>query len=286
MRLHSDVITGQPRLIAPSRAWRLGGRPEGCPFCVGNEQQTPPELERIPAANGGWHARAVPNLFPLARAHEVLVMAPRHVTTVRDLTVDEWEQALLLWLRRLTAHSTHAAHDYAHLFVNDGHAAGASLEHSHAQLVVLPRSAGGDTLTARVRGDACTACGLREREPKLVVWSRHVVDGHVDLVASPTPRAGGSLLLLPREHRTTVEPSFAADLARCLHAAVVALVEGPFNLWLVIDTHHAAHWYVELVPRNSTAAGVELALGVGVAITDPVTAAAAARERLGATPAQ
>ena len=39
-----DLFTGQLRIVAPNRANRLGPRPDGCPFCAGNEEQTPPEI--------------------------------------------------------------------------------------------------------------------------------------------------------------------------------------------------------------------------------------------------
>lgn len=72
-------------LVAPGRA----GRPEdftangwqpadadGCPFCEGNEQATPPEIEAVRPGGGeadssGWTVRTVPNLYPavLPREH-------------------------------------------------------------------------------------------------------------------------------------------------------------------------------------------------------------------------
>src|SRR5687768_880209 len=115
-----DALTGQPRILAPGRAKRLGPRPEGCPFCPGNEEHTPPELDRVvDLESSAWQARAVPNLFPLADAHEVLIMSSRHVTTVRDLTDDEWLHALELWERRIAAHAPRAEDHYTHIFVND-----------------------------------------------------------------------------------------------------------------------------------------------------------------------
>ena len=46
------------------------GRPRSqrCPFCVGNEEDTPPTLATFPNANGsGWQVRVVPNKYPAVR---------------------------------------------------------------------------------------------------------------------------------------------------------------------------------------------------------------------------
>lgn len=84
-------------LMAPS------GPPEACPFCPGNEGQTPPEVFAVrepgSATDGpGWMVRAVPNKYPFLRiegelqrsgegiydrvsgtgAHEIVIETPLH----------------------------------------------------------------------------------------------------------------------------------------------------------------------------------------------------------------
>lgn len=277
-----DVLTGQPRIVSPARAKRLGPRPEGCPFCVGNEEQTPPEIDRVESAEGVWAARVVPNLFPLSDAHEVIIMTSRHVTTVRELDEREWARAIMLWLRRLDAHRARQDTHYAHLFINDGRAAGASLDHTHSQLVVVPRSAATASLTRNVVDAAtCAACQLVGGEGGSVVWSS---DDFV-LVASPTPRISEGLLLLPRRHEVVPFGPSLDTLPAAMWAAVHAVPEADFNCWIVCDTTVEAHWYVEFAPRTSIQAGVELGLGIGVSIVDASEAAARAQERLAAATA-
>jgi len=275
----ADSITGQLRIVAPGRARRLGPRPVGCPFCAGNEEHTPPEIARLTGDDGAWRARAVPNLFPLAQVHEVLIPTPRHVTSLRELAPPEWTMAVALWLERLAAHAALGADgSYLHLFVNDGAGAGASLEHSHAQLVAVPRAPQVLELTTHVRSgsaEGCALCALGWSDDELLVFAQ---DG-LTLRAMATPRTGGALLLAPVEHGAGLA-LFAAALPAALERAVQALQPGPFNLWLVQDPDRGVHPYIELVPRSAIPAGMELALGVGVSTQDPVEAALQARARL------
>ena len=91
-----DELTGDRVILAPARALRpdtfrvhadpLPASDAACPFCLGNEHETPPEVAR--AGSGapdtpGWTLRVVPNKYPIvgdgvAGAHEVVVFSPAH----------------------------------------------------------------------------------------------------------------------------------------------------------------------------------------------------------------
>jgi hypothetical protein len=79
-----------------------------------------------------------PDLFssrPALGAHEVLINSPRHVTAMAELDEAQFAAAVATWRERMRAHSDAS---YVQLIVNEGGGAGASLEHSHAQLYALP----------------------------------------------------------------------------------------------------------------------------------------------------
>ena len=123
------------------------GRPSadvGCPFCEGNEAETPPETQAVRPGGGGpdtpgWLVRAIPNKFPAVApdegVHEVIVNTPRHVVRFGDLTDDEAELAGGVWADRIAAVEADPRGLWPFLFLNQGAAAGASLQHTHAQLV-------------------------------------------------------------------------------------------------------------------------------------------------------
>ena len=279
MTLRVDPITGELRLVASGRSARLGPRPHGCPFCVGNEHTTPDESGRIDARDhiveGDWSARSFPNLFPLTEPHEVLVPTPRHVTSWRALTVPELEAGIELLLQRHTALQQPGR--YVHAFVNCGAEAGASIAHVHAQLVSVPAAGHAEHLTHGVRGADCTLCELLAKRPEFIVERglRYAI------VAHPLPRMGGALLVVPVEHDPIVDDEHPTELAALVHRAMQAVApDVALNLWLVANAEADAHWYLEVQPRTAHLAGVELALGLRVIATDPLDTAAAARERL------
>ena len=81
--------------------------------------------------------RGDPDLFtsmPAVGFHEVIVHSPQHLRSITDLSPEQFDLALLGWRERVRAHSDLA---YIHVIVNEGPSAGASLEHTHAQLYGL-----------------------------------------------------------------------------------------------------------------------------------------------------
>lgn len=139
---------------------RKGG---SCPFCYGNEQMTPPEIEafRAPGTsrNGpGWFTRVVPNKFPALQiegglerqgvgiydrtngvgAHEVIIETPHHDKELSDLSPEEIRYVLQAYRHRSLDLRGDKRLKYMMIFKNFGHSAGASLEHPHSQLIALP----------------------------------------------------------------------------------------------------------------------------------------------------
>ena len=65
----------------------------------------------------------------------MIINAPHHVTSLADLSEEQFAGAVAAWRERMRAHGDAS---YVHLIVNEGPDAGASLEHTHAQLYALP----------------------------------------------------------------------------------------------------------------------------------------------------
>ncbi len=298
----------------------------GCPFCEGHEKLTPPETWALRPSGGspdspGWLVRSVPNKFPvlappegvgepgdeeledpLARGrgepellasmpasgiHEVIVHTPEHLTVMSDLTREQFLVALSGWRARLAEHSQAA---WVHLMVNEGKSAGASLEHTHAQLYALPfvpvvAARERERFTAhntRTMG-SCLLCDLLKEEVRL---SERVVavDDNAVLIAPYASRTPYELQLIPRAHARSfvdAEPSAAALLWEGIQRLKFALGSSPpFNMWLRTAPRDAQHfhWRVDLVPRLTQLAGLELGAGIAVNVLPPEQAAADLRE--------
>lgn len=169
--LRQDPLTKRWVVISKERAKRpqdfrptpVVARTDTCPFCEGNENQTPPEIWAFrghgSAKDGpGWWIRTVPNKFPAlgiegsleqtARglftamnglgAHEVIVETPLHQVEFYKHSQDQMEEVLRMWRDRLLDLRQDRRLKYILIFKNEGAEAGASLEHAHSQLMALP----------------------------------------------------------------------------------------------------------------------------------------------------
>ena len=193
--------------------------------------------------------RVVPNLYPAFERQEVVVHSPRHVRTFAELADNEVAAVAQAWTARMEAEQ-----GYVHACINEGRAAGASLAHSHSQLVWL---AGPPPEVVHEGG----------REPQLAD----------DLVVA---RRGGLRAAVQAAGRLPYETVIAGEPFE-LEAALFLLrevigrlraVEGPvpWNAWL-----HERH--LEVVPRLNVLAGIELGAGIYVNTVAPEDAAVALR---------
>jgi UDPglucose--hexose-1-phosphate uridylyltransferase len=235
---------------------------------------------------------AEPDLFASASAsgaHEVIVSAPEHATTLASLPDGRLESAVAAWRERIDAHSGDAA--YVHLIVNEGPDAGASLEHSHAQLYALgfvpvevarereraaayhERTMGGHLL-------ADVAAEEVRRRERLVA-----IDDEAMLVCPWASRSPFELRLIPR----TPAASFAGDgagtgmLAAAMRALGAIFGPSPVNLWVRTAPRGTEEfcWHLDIVPRLTIRAGFELGTGVDVNVYEPERAASDLRTALG-----
>jgi UDPglucose--hexose-1-phosphate uridylyltransferase len=207
--------------------------------------------------------RVVPNLYPALARQEVVVHSPRHVRTFADLTDEELDASARAWRARAEA----LAPRYLHALVNEGRHAGASLAHSHSQLAWL------GSPPPAVEGEADAVGELLDAAPLVAEHEGLVV------VAHPAGRVPYELLLAPR-----TRPAHGAFADERLGAALFALrdavrriraVEGavPWNAWV----HDGPWWHVEVVPRLTVFAGLELGAGIHVNVLDPAEAAESLR---------
>jgi UDPglucose--hexose-1-phosphate uridylyltransferase len=285
------------------------------PFAEGHEDRTPPELYAVrpdggPADSPGWTVRVVPNLYPAlddaapepepfanrdlfsaapARgAHEVIVNAPDPVTSLADLRREQVVAAVEVWRERIAVHAERAA--CVHLIVNERPEAGASLPHTHAQLYALDfvpaaiarererfgayatQTMGGNLLGDLVQEEV----RLRER----IV----AIDDEAVLMAPFGSRLPYQLMLAPRTPRDRFEdagPTGAALLHEGLQRLARVLgASPPLNLWVRTAPRGADHfgWRIDVVPRLTHMAGLELGTGVHLNVVAPEHAAAALRD--------
>ena len=317
--LRKDPITGRWVIIATDRAKRpadfareqvvpQGGR--FCPFCPGHESKTPPEVLAYRPNGGpnspGWTLRVVPNKFPALRvegdlqregeglydkmsgigAHEVIIETPDHMATLSDVEEKRIEDLFWAFRDRVNDLKKDSRLRYTLFFKNHGESAGATLEHSHSQLIALPIVP--DFVREELEGakrhyeakERCVYCDIVRQE--LAAGTRVVIDSDHFLVISPyAPRFPFETWVVPKLHHShaeTISPQVIQDLASVMRSTLrridKTLERPPFNFVL-----HTAplqetsiphyHWHIEIIPKLTRVAGFEWGSGFYINPTPP-----------------
>ncbi|MEO6463540.1 MAG: galactose-1-phosphate uridylyltransferase, partial [Candidatus Eisenbacteria bacterium] len=261
--------------------------------------------------------RVVPNKFPalmvegdLARrgeglydrmngvgAHEVIIETPDHVPDFADLSEEQIARVLAAFRERLADLRNDRRLRYGLVFKNHGAAAGASLEHTHAQLIatpILPKAVQEELEGARIYHEIkerCVFCDIIEQEIAEGNGRRVVraTERYVMLVPFAA-RFPFETWILPRRQEPVFEAGgaeqdreLAAVLRDALQRMNLALERPPYNL--VIHTspyrdsdHEYYHWHIEIMPKLTKIAGFEWGSGFHINPTPPEDAAAFLRE--------
>ncbi len=224
---------------------------------------------------------------PALGAHELIINSSRQVVSLGQLELAELETALDVWRERLRHHADAACR---HLIVNEQPAAGSSIAHTHAQLFALefvPADIARErerfgayatrTMGANLLGDLIQE-EVRKRE-RIVAIDREAV-----LIAPFASRVPFQLMLAPRVPRGRFEDAGACGAA-LLHDALrrLARVLGslpPLNMWVRTAPSGADHycWRIDILPRLTPMAGLELGAGIDLNTVSPEHAAVALRE--------
>jgi UDPglucose--hexose-1-phosphate uridylyltransferase len=316
------VIVSTERLLRPTDFPRESQSVEDaseCPFCEGHESETPPEIlahrgNGAPSNGPGWKIRVVPNKFPALRiegdlekrgegiydrkngigAHEVIVESPRHLLTPTALPDAEFRDILLCYRDRLVDLRRDPRFVYGLVFKNVGAIAGASLEHTHSQLIATPtipvrveHEMAGAEAHFRLKG-RCLFCDILYQEQRDRL--RVVEESKGFVVFEPfASRFPFETWVVPRRHQAQFESigsEDAEDLAR-VFAATLRRIEAllgrpPYNYLLHTTPFDRTdspsfHWHLEIIPRLTKVAGFEWGSGFTINPLPPERAAALLR---------
>ena len=318
-QLRRNPITGRWVTIAADRAARPAdfaprrlpvepGPVQPCPFCPGNEEETPPALESY-GRHGDWLVRVVPNLYPAFEGagamavtevspvfteapgrgiHEVLVLSPDHTTDWAGLDDRQAGLVMAAVRDRMEEHGRTSGVRYTQTIVNHGREAGASREHPHGQLLGMPFVPG--ELADEQAGFAqhedrtgrCLLCATVDEELAAEVRIVHA-DDRVVVVCPFWSGVPYEMLVIPRRHEAHLERAAPPDLVavgravRTALARLEALLDDPaYNLVVHTAPHRDGggfHWNVHVLPRVTSVAGFEQGTGVLINIVAPEAAA-------------
>ena len=326
--LRKDPVVGRWVIISTERGKRPSDfvieseerRGGFCPFCVGNESKTPPEVLAY-RQNGtdpnqpGWNVRIVPNKYPALQiegnldshgdgvydfmngvgAHEVVIETPDHDKDLVDLDVSHLEDIWWAIRERILDLRQDVRFKYILVFKNHGASAGASLEHSHSQLIATP------IVPVQVMEELdgyhqyfaykerCIFCDIIRQERE--TGKRIVLENDRFISIEPfAPRFPFETWILPKNHQAGFENTQKEDylsLAEIAKETLLrirrALSDPPYNFMIHTtplnnDEQLDFHWHMEIIPKLTKIAGFEWGSGFYINPTLPEDAARFLRE--------
>jgi UDPglucose--hexose-1-phosphate uridylyltransferase len=324
-----DLISGRWVIFSPERARRPLGQSKPqprqnavhdvCPFCPGPHHDIPTPSYTYPPT-GDWQVLACPNKFPAVRrvmpdtrgltmrfmlnqlpgfgVHELVIEGRDHRTDPIELPDEVYRQVLIAYRERVKAFAADPRMDYVSVFKNVGAEAGASMAHTHSQLVATPfipnnirdEMAGAEAHYQKRR--RCIFCDMLQagttRIPRVVADSPHFL-----AVCPFAPRFAYETWVLPKAHSShyeTIADDQAGELVTLLKRVLRALdaVAGvpAYNYFLHTaplrtDPSPSYHWHLEIVPRTARPAGFEWSTGVFINTVMPERAADQLRAAVG-----
>jgi len=275
---------------------------------------TPPEVFVIrptavssPPDSSDWLLRVVPNKFPALRiegelnkqgfglydkmngigAHEVIIETPMHTQTITGMEVSAIQNIFLAYKERTLDLLNDKRFKFIMIFKNQGSMAGASLAHSHSQLIALPIIP--KRLSEEISGcltyykyrDRCVFCDIvaQETEEK----ERIIYENDHFLAISPfASRFPFETWILPKVHEESFlhsrhydnYASVANVLSVVLRKHEKLLNGAPYNYMIhttPVELMNAPyyHWHIEIIPRLTKMAGFEWGTGFYINPTPP-----------------
>jgi len=243
--LRKDPVVDRWVIISPKRGERRGAFAEreengekesgNCPFCEGNEDQTPPEIlayrkEGTRRDGPGWRIRVLPNKFPALQktqelikksvgiydfmsgtgAHEIIVETPKHGVSIFSLPTNYVSELVRIYRDRVIDLAKDPHFEYILVFKNKGLLAGASMNHAHSQVIatpVVPKRVKEELTGAREYHEhtgRCIFCQVVKQElssKERIVWENEAFLS----IAAFAARFPYETWILPKEHRSNFE---------------------------------------------------------------------------------
>lgn len=272
-------------IIASHRSSRplIGKQKGGCPFCRENEKQ----LEEI--HDEVWDeekllVRILANKYPAITrtghytgVHDVIVDTAHHLEHPKDFTVEHWKILLLAMQKRWHYLSQDNRNVFIQIFKNYGILAGASIYHSHWQLIALHQIPYGmeQQYVKYQKKGFCFFCSKKYLEDGFLIYETDLWR----LIAPSNPEYNYEVWAVPKQHRqhygelTLQEIEEIGWLSKRLLMSYDQLVpEGAFNICMMsgdLRNKWQYHFHIKFMMRVGHIAGFEIATHCHIIMVDP-----------------
>lgn len=264
---HRWVIIASQRLARPDqngnakKGTAKSKKKQICVFCEGNEDLSPTEVFRVGRGEvnkPGWKVRVITNKYPITDYHEVIVHSPDHAKNIEELTEQQIENILISYRERFNFHRKTGQ---VLIFCNNGEHAGASINHPHSQMVVIPTQINLDTLA-------------KEPLNNIVQDTKYFTSYCPDFSQWPyevwiAPKVGkgkfGDMNDDQLKEMATVMSKTMRQLKKIFIHHQLSDMDFAYNYYI----YPGHDWYLRIIPRFIHRAGFELGTGLNVNIVDP-----------------
>lgn len=253
----------------------------------------------------GWVVRVFPNKYPLVTPnaapsygehphysepavgyHYVMVASPKHDVPFSKIDVEQWTNILASLQDKVRWLYAQKGVSYVTIFINSAKAA--SVAHPHLQIITTPRVPPEVEVEAEtVQGSLnelgiCPMCQVVAAEsggPRQIITTDFYV-----AFAPWVSRMAYEFWIYPKRHQTSLlklSQKEMMDLALMLRSTLGGMAKalGSSEFSLVFHsssekkTTKQIHWHIEVFPKSSAWAGLELGAGIFVNATSPESAA-------------
>jgi len=309
MQLRKDYILNKWSYISATRSNRPHNyrsvvhndevHPKDCPFCAGKEHLTPPETGRVEKEKGKWLVRWFPNKYPALTPaetqkeisnnqffqaytsfgiQEVIIETPDKRQMV-DLNSEHLSIILKVYNHRIEELSKIKGIKYVMVFKNRRKGAGASIVHSHSQVIATGKMPAliEEEILAFNQYKTCPYCDIIKAEQ---FGPRKVFEDEYFLAFTPyAPRFNYEIWIFPRTHmkklRELTQEQYIS-LAIMLNKILKKLndISAPYCFYIQYAPNNKDfHWHLEVLPRVNIRAGFELSGGDSIVSVSPEEAA-------------
>lgn len=283
---YRDDLSGKDKPDTPG--WSVRVIPNKFPALEQREGGKLPDF----AGPGGW------NLFQNFDGygvHEVIIETPDHNRQLDALSVGEMSLVLSAFRERILALSEDHRLKYVQIFRNHRQEAGASIEHPHGQLLALPYippllekeyQRCREYYSENKRCLLCTLLEKEEESRERVILENDSFLAYIPF-AAPLPF---TTWIVPRKHVSSLEKGeegWEEELAPLLKDFLLKLdtklEDPPYNLYFHLAPLRSGprpdyHWHLEIIPKLTIVAGLEMATGTFINVSRPEEAAKFLRE--------
>ncbi len=265
---HRWVIIASSRLSRPeevSSKKQKKTKKKPCVFCENNEKLSSTEVYRVGKGKinePGWKVRVISNKYPITDYHEIVIHSPDHEKNIEDLSKQQVGHILLAYRERFRFYRKLGQ---VLIFCNNGEQAGASMQHPHSQLVVIPSQINLDTLAKEpINNVVSDTESFISYCPDFSQWPYEVWIAPKDGTGKYADLTDTQL-----EEMAEILQGLIKQLKKIYTSHKISNIPFAYNYYI----YPGHNWYLRIIPRFVYRAGFELGTGLNVNVVDPSEAA-------------